>query len=122
MSITTGLQRCKKTNPMKSVLDDVSWKNRYFDMWVTEYMYLYPQYALEALHIDGESRFFVVSNKLIVQMAQDLLNENFHVCKSSEWFVDASDYAYAKEYGKAFLELCHNMTPDEILVYYDCGH
>jgi len=122
MSITTGIQRCKKTNPIHSVLEDVSWKNRYFDMWVTEYLYLYPQYAPVVLRADGESSFFVISETLITRMAQDLLNENFCVCKASEWFVDDSDYAYAKEYGKVFLELCHNMTPDEILVYYDCGH
>jgi len=121
MSLTTGIHRCKKATPLGPILEDVSWKNRIFDMWVTEYLFLYSQDYSSVLQTDGNSQFFTVSSELLARLAQDLLNENFQVCSAGDWFVDVSDYAYAKEYGHAFLKMCHNIEPDEILVYYDCG-
>jgi len=121
MSLTTGIHRCKKATPLGPILEDVSWKNRTFDMWITEYLFLYSQDFPSVLQIDGDSQFFIVSSELLARIAQDLLNENFQVCSAGDWFVDVSDYTYAKEYGHAFLKMCHNIEPDEILVYYDCG-
>ena len=121
MSLTTGIHRCKKATPFGPILEDVSWKNRTFDMWITEYLFLYFQDPPPVLQINDDGQFFIVSSSLLTRIAQDLLNENFQICSAGEWFVDASDYVYAKEYGHAFLKMCHNLEPDEILVYYDCG-
>ena len=121
MSLTTGIYRCKKATPLAPILEDVSWKNRTFDMWITEYLFRYSQVSPTARQINGSGQFFIVSSELLARMAQDILNENFQVCSASEWFVEASEYACAKEYGNAFLKMCHNLEPDEILVYYDCG-
>lgn len=121
MSLTTGIQRCKKVSPLGPILEFVSWKNRTFDLWITEYLFQQSTNTPSVLQINDEGQFFIVSSSLLTRIAQDLLNENFQVCSAGEWFVDASDYVYAKEYGHAFLKMCHNLEPDEILVYYDCG-
>lgn len=121
MSLTTGIQRCKTVSPFGPILEFVSWKNRTFDLWITEYLFQQSTNTPSVLQINDEGQFFIVSSSLLTRIAQDLLNENFQVCSAGEWFVDASDYVYAKEYGHAFLKMCHNLEPDEILVYYDCG-
>lgn len=121
MSLTTGIHRCKKATPLGPILEDVSWKNRTFDMWITEYLFLYSQDPPSVLQVNGDGQLFIVSSALFTRIAQDLLNENFQVCSAGEWLVDASDYAYGKEYGHAFLKMCHNLEADEILIYYDCG-
>lgn len=54
MSLTTGIHRCKKATPLGPILEDVSWKNRTFDMWITEYLFLYSQSSPSVLQINDD--------------------------------------------------------------------
>lgn len=120
MSITTGIE-IRKKDPLDESYDHnawSSWKNQYFDMWVSAWLNHHIGHAnLPAYDCHGEHHSVIVPKEALLQMGDDLVNRRFGT--APEWAEDIEDLGeYTMHYGKAFKELAEKAKEDEVLVYY----
>lgn len=120
MSITSGFE-IRKPDPRDENYDHnawSSWKNRYFDMWVGDWLRLHVGYAnLPRYYCTEEYQSVIVPKEALLQMADDLINRRFNA--APEWAEEVEDLGnYGVGYGKEFKALAEKVKDDEVLVNY----
>lgn len=129
MSITAGIQVCVKDKNGKYIANgnkSVSWKNRYVDLWIFEYIFKYKTQLIAIKSEDtDEYQNYIIPKSVIKQLAEDLMNRRFNICRDAYEFIEDpfSDELTTEEktlisYGKQIKQLYDSIQNDEIFVYY----
>lgn len=124
MSITRGIEIKKKEPGADNTINNnhfVSWKDRNFNMWVSEWIFTYiPEREMYERSPEGWS--FAIKKDDLLKMADDLIEHRFSVCSETyDGFFDELVENYAYQFGLAFRTLAEKVKDDELLRYYDAG-
>lgn len=129
MSITAGIQICVKDKNGKYIANrnkGVSWKNRYIDLWMFEYIFKYKDQLIAIKSEDtDECRNYIIPKSVIKQLAEDLMTQKFKICPDAYEFIEDpfSDELTAEEktlisYGQQLKQLYDSLQNNEFFVYY----
>ena len=120
MSITSGIE-IRKLDPNDKNYgqnDLSSWKNRYFDMWIADWLHRhYGWKNLKTYHCHGQYQSAIIPKEALLQMADDLINRRFDM--APEWAGGVEGLGdYTAHYGQVFKELAEKVKDDEVIIHY----
>ena len=120
MSITEGFE-IRKPDPRDENYDHdawSSWKNRYFAMWVSDWLRLNVGYQnLPTYYCYGEYQSVIIPKEVLLRMADDLINRRFDT--APEWAEEVDDLGdYGVHFGMEFKSLAEKVKEGEVIIQY----
>jgi len=108
MSITRSLSLIKKTDTSdiltrmdKDIIRDISWKDRCFDMWLSEF--LAAKHSWEIVSTSDDPVFMArISYPVMLELVETLEKEDYAYCEDSFGYFEGDEDVY---------RIIRNMTP-----------
>ena len=130
MSITRSLSLIKKTDTLdiltrvyKDTIRDISWRDRYFDMWLSEFLAV--KHSWEIVSTSEDPVFMArISYPVMLELVEILEREDYAYCEDSFGYFEGYEDVY---------RIIRNMTPyfrqmvdryvegEQELIYVDSG-